>query len=436
MQLFLLLASILYYSSISAASISDSRYRGDQLVRFHISNIGELELLKAQPDFQIWSHHDIVSGSVDVRIPSQRVPLLANFNLSHTVLVKDLQTVIDAEQSHMQLNSHILHQAIVDGSIEASSLSSDSIFNDWQSYETLSAFLTSLPYIKKLQSAGKTYQGRDVNVFSVGTGPYGVLLHGGIHAREWVSPSTVTYIASQLVNYPGLLSNFTFYIMPVVNPDGYAYTRDPNGDRYHRKNMQPNNGTNCIGTDVNRNFGFHWGEAGASNDPCSEQYFGTSGFSSPESKIIADFVKSKPNMVGYIDFHSYSELFMFANGYSCTNKAKDYAVLLKGSQLAVDAIKAVHGEEFENGDICNVIYQASGNTVDYMYNVLNVTYSYAVELRPNSGGAGYGFNLPVSQIIPAGEETLAGMVALWTFVAQQIPAQPKSSAEFHRREQR
>jgi carboxypeptidase T len=31
----------------------------------------------------------------------------------------------------------------------------------------------------------------------------------------------------------------------------------------------------CYGVDINRNWGFHWGEGGASTDTCSETYRGT-----------------------------------------------------------------------------------------------------------------------------------------------------------------
>ncbi|TOF71443.1 hypothetical protein CGJ15_28030, partial [Vibrio parahaemolyticus] len=55
-----------------------------------------------------------------------------------------------------------------------------------------------------------------------------IFIDGGIHAREWIAPATVTYIVNELVThsdtYDDLLSNVNFYVMPVINPDGYAYT--------------------------------------------------------------------------------------------------------------------------------------------------------------------------------------------------------------------
>jgi hypothetical protein len=112
---------------------------------------------------------------------------------------------------------------------------------------------------------------------------------------------------------------------------------------------------------------------------------------------------------------------MFRNGFSCSVKAKDYDILLAGSQKAVDALSSVNGQKFANGDICNTIYQASGSSVDWAYNVAGVTFSYAVELRPSqSVWGGNGFILPASQIVDAGKETTAAVIALWTYMADQL----------------
>lgn len=67
-----------------------------------------------------------------------------------------------------------------------------------------------------------------------------IWIDGGIHAREWISPASVTFMLRQLVEVQNpddadLLDKLDWYFLPVVNPDGYEFTRAPGGDRLWRK---------------------------------------------------------------------------------------------------------------------------------------------------------------------------------------------------------
>jgi carboxypeptidase A4 len=118
----------------------------------------------------------------------------------------------------------------------------------------------------------------------------------GIHAREWISPASVTYIIKELVeNRQNNLwaDKMDFYVVPVLNPDGYEYTHT--NDRLWRKNRRNPQLGGCAGTDLNRNFGYKWGGLGSSKNPCAETYAGTAAFSEPESKAIRDYVTSQGN---------------------------------------------------------------------------------------------------------------------------------------------
>lgn len=55
------------------------------------------------------------------------------------------------------------------------------------------------------------------------------MIEGGIHAREWISPATVTFIIEQFLTSTDpqvrfVAENIVWHIFPVVNPDGYSYT--------------------------------------------------------------------------------------------------------------------------------------------------------------------------------------------------------------------
>lgn len=56
-----------------------------------------------------------------------------------------------------------------------------------------------------------------------------ILIDGGMHAREWCTISTALHCASQLTdNFEAnkdLLDAFDFVIVPIVNVDGYEYSR-------------------------------------------------------------------------------------------------------------------------------------------------------------------------------------------------------------------
>ena len=57
-----------------------------------------------------------------------------------------------------------------------------------------------------------------------------VFIEGGTHAREWISVTVALNCIYQLTEknarHRDILRNLIFYIVPVVNPDGYEYTRN------------------------------------------------------------------------------------------------------------------------------------------------------------------------------------------------------------------
>ena len=89
----------------------------------------------------------------------------------------------------------------------------------------------SYPDNVKIIQAGQSYERRPIKGVNLkfGQNKPGVFLEAGIHAREWISHTTATYLIYQLLTSTNadvrqLAESYEWYIFPCVNPDGYVYT--------------------------------------------------------------------------------------------------------------------------------------------------------------------------------------------------------------------
>lgn len=293
----------------------------------------------------------------------------------------------------------------------------------WKEYHELNdtySWLYSLeakyPGVVTVFKAGSSYEKRDILgvKISYGPGKPGIFIEGGMHAREWIGPATTTYILNQLLTSENndvrmIAENFDWYIVPHANPDGYVYTHT--GNRLWRKTRTPYE-NNCFGADPNRNWDFHWNEAGTSDDPCSDTFSGPYAFSEIETKSFAEYLATLRGKIKlYISFHSFSQLLLFPYGHT-GELPPNYDDLKRIFDAAIAAISVRYGTKYTGGNIHDAIYPASGASVDWIYGEQDVKYSYCYELRPHNLNFWYNFKLPADQIIPTGEETLDSVIAM------------------------
>lgn len=198
-----------------------------------------------------------------------------------------------------------------------------------------------------------------------------------MHAREWISPAVVMYTLKQLVeNFKvnrKVVEGADWYILPVSNPDGYEYSHTT--DRFWRKTRSNHEsqdeetsrtltnffwGESCRGVDMNRNWNFHWGEVGASDDPCHETYAGPRPFSEPETRAISDFIMDRKDRIKlYLTMHAYSQMWLVPWGYT-SKKTGDYDDLMNMGRKAVDALNRVSGTQYQLGPSPSLLYPTSG----------------------------------------------------------------------------
>jgi len=257
-------------------------------------------------------------------------------------------------------------------------------------------------------SIGETYLGNEIFGIQIGvvSSRY-IYIHCGIHAREWISPTTCGWIIDQLLAEDPdrfkLREDFSWIIVPIFNIDGYDVTHT--SDRLWRKNRAPNPGSSCVGTDINRNYGYNFGGPGSSANPCDQQYRGSSAFSSPEAATERDFLEPylvDGSLAVYVDIHSYGALFMSPWGFS-VQPPPGYAEMDAQMRSSVAAIYNVNLRSYAFGPIARELYFMSGGTTDWTYGDGGVVQSYIIEAHGTS------FTPPASWIVPIGREIYAGV---------------------------
>ncbi|XP_040571453.1 carboxypeptidase B [Lepeophtheirus salmonis] len=285
------------------------------------------------------------------------------------------------------------------------------------------------PSIASVFSIGKSYEGRDLLILKVGTpSPQGnikpaIFIEGGIHAREWISPAATTYMIKEFVfNYKKnkeILEAIDLYILPVMNPDGYAYTFRK--DRLWRKSRSRNGGLlgsilpACVGVDLNRNFGYKWlaqnsllHARGGSSLSCLETYAGTSPFSEPETRALGNFLLGHRDIFqAYLSIHSFGQKVTYPWSYTKA-KVKDWKDLHQMGNIIANTISKYSGVDakYDVGTSSEVQYRSSGGADDFAKGALGIKWVYLIEL-PDRGR--HGFLLPANLINPVSFSVFQGI---------------------------
>jgi len=278
---------------------------------------------------------------------------------------------------------------------------------------------TKFPNLVKFKdSIGKSTQGKDIPLVEItgtgGTDKKNIWFHAQQHAREWIGGATMQYIVDKLTSGYGsdnritsILDKVNFVIVPVMNPDGYAYSWTTN--RMWRKNR------NGQGVDLNRNWPDHWAlNGGASTSPSSDTYKGPSPASEKEVKaLMAAYLSYADGMVGAIDFHSYSQLLLRPYGWT-NNKSPDEASFVKLGEAMKKDIAKSRGTSYVSQPSID-LYMTTGTASDWFYGNSTTasskyrSYGITIELPPSQFGSG-GFALPPENIIPVGVETFPAVL--------------------------
>ncbi|KAM8791707.1 LOW QUALITY PROTEIN: carboxypeptidase O [Rhynchonycteris naso] len=238
----------------------------------------------------------------------------------------------------------------------------------------------------------------------------------GLRAREWIAPTSCQWFILQ--NYQDnsrirrFLKNLDFYVLPVLNVDGYIYSWTT--DRFWGKShLSHNNGT-CFGTDLNQNFNVSWCNVGASKNCPSLTFCEMGPVSEPETKAVSSFIESKKeDILCFLTIYSYGQLIV-TYGYT-SNKSSNHEELIQVGQKAANALKAKYGTNYRVGSSVDILYATSGSLRDWAQDI-GILFSYTFELGDNGA---HGFVLPV-HIQATCEETMEAVLSILDDVCEKF----------------
>jgi extracellular matrix protein 14 len=434
-------------TSTSSKSTSQPLQFTDELVlRFNVTSAAEETALAeaaARMFLDIWA---FTSEYVDIRLHAKEVaPLLSllppSLQSAQAPLISDLAAAVHDAQPSESWNRHVdpdqdrYGASLLDAMTQ--SRGDNLFFQDYQPPSVVVRWMRLLeamfPSYVCYFPIGLSYEGREISALRVGVPSPAtpqaprktIVVTGGLHAREWISTTTVNYLAWSVITSFGkdpmitkLLDEFDIVFIPTLNPDGVEYTW--NVDRLWRKSRQRTGLQFCRGLDLDHTFGFRWDGSAAQTDPCSESYGGEVPFEAVEAQQFAAWSRNETEnnnvkFVGLIDLHSYSQQILFPFSYSCEADPPNIENLEELAAGIAKAIRLSNGESYSVSSACEgAVAQGSnedvvgprvesggGSVIDWYYHEMGAHYSYQIKLRDTGS---YGFLLPREYIIPTGQE--------------------------------
>lgn len=213
-----------------------------------------------------------------------------------------------------------------------------------QMYAQIYALAAGHPELASIHEYGTSVQGRPLLAIHIARKDSikrpEALVAGNIHGNEYIGNRLAMSVARRLLEDDGkdpwitsLLDRIDFWVIPCINPDGYAKTWEMAGN-----GPWPVMRKNGHGVDLNRNFpryGITWIPIpwAGSKKPENVYYRGIGVYSEPESRAVAEFAKQR-HFFASIDYHSWAGQFIPAKcpSHKCVAQYKKMSKAFKSKQ--------------------------------------------------------------------------------------------------------
>ncbi|XP_034118258.1 uncharacterized protein LOC117577539 [Drosophila albomicans] len=267
-----------------------------------------------------------------------------------------------------------------------------------------------------------------------------VFIEAGSQGLAWIGPASATWMIGELLRMMRtnktdveheFIRNTTWYIMPVLNPDGYVYSHEY--DRFWKKSRsqhvaKPSGGLLdtamtwlqqkqakekvCYGVDLDRNWMHQWGKRGSSKGPCNEFYAGPAPFSEPETKAVSEFLMDYRTQIKlFVSLQAYGQVVSYPVKANSTFNAERLDDFLDVAMVGVDGLRKKGSKSRYKVDSANdLIEQRSGCADAFAAYEIGIPFSYTLQLADNGV---HGYLLPSSAIEPTARdafEIIKGML--------------------------
>jgi len=220
-----------------------SRYVNDVVLRFNITGHDEAKAMAEAVNMlylDVWS---ATKDHVDIRMQHGTVPLLLDLlpesmHHSHSALMHNVaQEALETYPGGME--SPVPHPPVGQLLEPIGKAKYEALF--FQDYRPLNVVVAWMKLLESLFSAhvrlvtiGKSFEGRNIHALKVGAAhPEGkqkkaVIITGAAHAREWITVSTVSYLAYSMITgfsrgdkgIDNMVNQFDWIFLPTLNVDG------------------------------------------------------------------------------------------------------------------------------------------------------------------------------------------------------------------------
>lgn len=284
-----------------------------------------------------------------------------------------------AEEDRLRSTGFTVHILLEDFAAHASAARGKGTgFGAFHTYSETTERLDDLhalyPHLTSAKFAlGTTAEGRTLWAIKVSDNPDldesepELLFTGAHHAREPMSVEACLMLIEYLCANHGsdprvtqLVDGREIFFVPIVNADGYAFNESvaPNGGGYWRKNRR-DNGDGTFGVDLNRNYPYEWGGAGASTDPDSDDYRGPTAASEPETQAMIAFATSRSFSVVQ-NFHTFRGMTLYPWGYTTDPTTDDSTYRDIAAQMTAD-------NGYTPGQASQILYHTSGDAESWFH---------------------------------------------------------------------